>query len=240
MKKDHLLGVLVLLLFACGGDDLLPPAPPPPPLSQALAIVSGNSQQGTTGEFLAEPFVVRVTNPQGTGVSSVPVTWTVVSGAGGFGLPSSITPTAADGVASMSFRPTTPGTITVNAKADGVQGSPATFTVDVIGPVPPVVVLIRFGPLFDCYGAPSPQDPSIFEGPEGTIPVGALVEWEYADWLPPVCGAQLRSVSVPPGGLPFDSGIIRPGQRWGVVLEAAGDWLVTDVLNGGSVTLRVQ
>lgn len=63
--KIPVIGVLVLPLFACGGDDLLPPAAPPPPLPQALAIVSGNSQQGTSGEFLAEPFVVRVTRRRG-------------------------------------------------------------------------------------------------------------------------------------------------------------------------------
>lgn len=128
--------------------------------------ISGNSQQGTSGEFLAQPFVVRVTGTRGEGVSSVPVTWTVVSGSGEFGVPAEITPTAADGVALISFRPTRPGPTTVIAKVDRVQGSPATFTVLADGPV---VVLIRFGPLFDCYPGGSDQDPSRFLGPEGTI-----------------------------------------------------------------------
>jgi len=241
--KAHLVGVLVSLVFACAGD-VLPPAPPPPPPPPpapvpVLAIVSGNGQQGTTGEFLAEPFVVRVTNPQGAGVSNVSVSWTVVSGAGGFS--TLITQTAADGVASVFFRPTTPGRITVNAwAADAVQGSPATFTVDVLGPLPPGDVLIRFGPIFDCYFTPANNDPSIFSVPEGTIPVGALVVFEYAPYLLPVCAAQVRSVSVPSGGVPFDSGIIQAGQRWGVVLDVAGDWQVRDVLNGGSAILKVR
>lgn len=159
--------------------------------------------------------------------------WTVASGSGEFWFPDAFTRTAADGVAKINFRPTRPGPTTVIATVDGVQGSPATLTVLADGPV---VVLIRSGPLSDCSG----NDPSIFGGPEGTIPVGALVEWEYMDWVHATCEARVRSLSVPPGGLPFDSGILQPGERFGIVLPVAGDWEVEDVINGGKGTLRVR
>jgi len=242
--------VLVSLVLACG-ENVLPPAPPgppppppppPAPVAAALTIVSGNSQLGWVGELLGQPLVVRVTSTEGTGVASVAVRWSIVSGAAEFGIPMSdtyLTYTGGDGRTSISMRPTAPGRITVSATADAVQGSSATFTIEVPEVVPASRVLIRFGPIFDCYGTPSPMDPSVFQAPEGTIAAGALVEWEYAASLPAVCGARLRSVSVPLGGVPFDSGIIGPGQRWGVILGAVGDWVVTDVLNGGSVTVRV-
>ena len=236
--KNHLLRILVLSVVACRGDDFLrPPPPPASPALRALEIVSGNGQQGTSGSDLGEPFVVRVTGPGGTGVGSVPVRWTVVAGSGAFEVASANSLTASDGVAFMFFRPTSPGLITVRAQVDGLPESPAMFTANVTGYA---VVVIRFGPLFDCYGTPSPYDPSIFEGPEGTIPLGSRVEWEYAAWLPASCSARVRTVSVPPGGVPFDSGDQRPGERFGFVPGVAGDWRYEDSINGGTGTLRVR
>lgn len=145
--------------------------------------MSGNGQQGTTAELLAEPFVVRVTGTGGTGVANVRVWWTITSGTGELGTPVGLTHTAPDGVTSMSFRPTRPGPAAVMARVEGVlAGSPARFTVDVLGPP---VVTIRFGPLFDC----TDDDPSRFLPPEGSIPVGALVEWEYMDWIHPAASS---------------------------------------------------
>jgi len=97
-------------------------------------------------------------------------------------------------------------------------------------------VFIPFGPSFDCTGG---LDPSVFPPQPGTIPVGTLIVWEYAPWLHPSCVAELRSVTVPPGGTPFDL-MIGAGQRYGVILDAAGDWVVRDVRYGGSVTLQVR
>lgn len=236
--KSHALIVVLISSFACGGDDFLrPPLPPATPALRALEIVSGDGQQGPSGIDLAEPFVVRVTGPAGTGVGNVPVRWTVVAGSGEFHITSAISPTASDGEAFMFFRPTSPGPTTVRAQVDGLPEWPAMFTANVTGYA---VVVIRFGPLFDCYGTPSPYDPSVFEGPEGTIPLGSRVEWEYAAWLPSGCSAQVRTVAVPPGGLPFDSGIQRPGERFGFVPGVAGDWRYEDSINGGTGTLRVR
>jgi hypothetical protein len=46
-------------------------------------MVSGNGQEGTRGEPLREPFVVRVTNALGAGVEGAAVVWNVTSREGG-------------------------------------------------------------------------------------------------------------------------------------------------------------
>jgi hypothetical protein len=240
--KALVFGVLAVLVLGCGEHSPTPsqltqPSPPPPP---ALTIVSGNGQHGRVGEFLAEPLAVRVTDPNGNGVAGVAVRWTIVAGGGDFGTPAAVTPTGGDGVAAISFRPRAtsgPDGISVAALAEGVDHSPAFFTLRVVPPpAVPAEVFIPFGPIFDCNGG---NDPSLFSAPEGTIPVGALVVWEYAPWLDSSCAARLRSVSVPPGGAPFEL-VVRAGERYGVMLDVAGDWVVQDMLNGGSVTLRVR
>jgi hypothetical protein len=229
----NLVPTLIVLISACG-EDLLPPSPaplpPPPPLPPLLSILSGNSQQGTVGAFL-DPFVVRVSSPAGAALASVPVTWAIVTGAGELGLPS-VTYTSADGVATMPLRPTAPGWIQVIATAAGVRDSPATFAVYIRDPRAPIEVVIRFGPNFDCGMA---NDPSYFQVSEEEIPAGSTVIWESV-W----CDAQLLTVSVPPGAQPFDSGIIKASQRWAVVLDVAGEWVFEDIINGGTVTLRVR
>ena len=226
-------GVLVLLLYACGGGSQ-PATPSIPLVPQAMTIVSGNGQHGITAEILSEPFVVRVIGTGGTGIANVRVWWTVTSGTGELGVPAGFTHTAHDGTTSMSFRPTRPGPAAVIARVEGgLPGSPATFTVDVAGPM---VVTIRFGPLFDCTA----DDPSQFQVHENGVPAGTLVEWEYAGWIHPACSARVRSVEVPPGAPTFDSGILAPGQRFGLVLGVAGDYEFEDVINGGKGVIQVR
>jgi len=239
LMKELGLAALVACVAACG-QAAVPSAPLPPEVLPLLAIVSGNSQAGTLGEVLAQPLVVRVTDAAGAGVAGVSVRWTAIAGAGEFGSPTPATQTAADGMALISFRPT--GTsnvtgVTVTATGDGLKGSPLLFTFHVLPPDVPAEVLIPFGPVFDCTGG---ADPSIFVGPQGTIPVGALVVWEYAPGLSGLCAARLRSISVPPGASSFESGPIAPGERFGAILGVAGDWVVRDVMYGGAVTLRVR
>jgi hypothetical protein len=220
------LGVLTLTLLACsGGDSLLVTSPPPPPAPPAmLAIVSGNNQQGTHNLPLAERFVVRVTNPAAQGVAGVEVSWAVTSGAGAW-IPwqpaQGVTITDAEGMTGVGFQPTVPGpsTSTVSASAAGLQGSPVTFTAVSDG------YRIRFGPSFD-YCAPA--DPPWFNPPEITMPVGATVEWVGS------CEARIVSQSVPPGGEPFDSGVLSAGMSFAFVPRVAGEWTYVDGINGGT------
>jgi hypothetical protein len=187
---------------ACGENVLPPTPPPPPPAPPVIAIVSGNGQEGKLGVTLSELLVVRVKDANGAAAPGKVVQWTVVAGAGQFGVAAAQTTTGADGTGAISFRPT--GTngygVTVSAVVVGAGSAPVyfSFLVDV-GSVP-LKVVIPYGPNFDCTGG---LDPSIFVPPQGPIPVGALVEWEYAPWLYPSCASQLRAVVVPAGALQF-------------------------------------
>jgi Tol biopolymer transport system component len=195
-----------------------------------LAIVSGNHQLGTHNLPLAEPLVVRVMNPAGQGVAGVEVSWAVTSGAGAWipwppgqkavTLPGqAVTRTDPDGKTGVLFLPTLPGTSTstVSASAAGLQGSPQTFTVWSTG------YRIRFGPLFDFC---TPQDYPRFDPPEITVPVGAAVEWVGS------CDARIVSQSVPPGGEPFDSGLL-VGRSFTFVPRVVGVWTYGDAISGG-------
>lgn len=91
-----------------------------------LELVSGDGQEGGVASALAEPLVVRVTDGLGNPVEGVTVTWSV-GGGGSIDPPTSVT--AADGTASAQrvLGPTA-GVQTAQAAADGLAGSPVTFT----------------------------------------------------------------------------------------------------------------
>ncbi|HEX6645336.1 MAG TPA: Ig-like domain-containing protein, partial [Gemmatimonadales bacterium] len=71
--------LLVPLVAACGGDDLVLPEEGVP---ATISVVDGNGQQGTVGNALAEPILVRVLDVQGRPVQGQQVTFTVVTGGG--------------------------------------------------------------------------------------------------------------------------------------------------------------
>lgn len=114
---------LLLGLFACGNDRPTEPVDPAAPA--AIAVLSGDQQEGTAGEQLSQPFVVRVTNSDGRAVPEIPVSWRVTSGEGrwlALGEYVSgpiLTTTDADGVTTARFQPTTDEPSTVAAKVQG-------------------------------------------------------------------------------------------------------------------------
>lgn len=118
--------------LGCGDDAVGPGAPE---AAYALAIVSGNGQQGVVGTPLTDALQVRVTDAAGAGVPQVWVTWRVDSGDGSLVLerPARLvtTKTDDDGNARVPFTPTLPGPATVVAWTDRVSGPPATFTIHV-------------------------------------------------------------------------------------------------------------
>lgn len=99
--------------------------------AETIEAVSGNNQTGTPNTQLDNPFVVKVTDDFGNGVSGVTVTFTVTDGSGK--LSGDVTTkdvvTGSDGRASITFTPGS-GTNTVTAAAAGLTGSPVTFTAE--------------------------------------------------------------------------------------------------------------
>jgi len=223
-----------LLFGACSGSDALTPAGSP----ARIAVVSGDHQVGREGELLNAPFMVRVTNARGEGLSGIEVNWRVTAGSGelrtGLQVRGSVTHTDHKGVAKVSFVPTIRGmSVVVEAVpiASDFVGVGATFTTSVLN-----VAVIRFGPLpmthCESSGSHSP-----FIGPH-TVAVGTTVEWVYAESMPAgECAARLASISAPPAGAHFDSGFLPKGGRFQFVPHVPGTWEYVDPINGGYGTL---
>lgn len=141
-----LLALGILVVPGCASD-VQAPEEAAAGTAAAIARVSGDGQKGDVDFPLGQPFVVRVTDARGAGVGDVEVIWRITSGRGLLELdpPSGFPPgssteatfdtrTDAAGNASVFLTPRLPGKTTVVAAAHGLEGSPATFTVEAILP----------------------------------------------------------------------------------------------------------
>lgn len=240
------LAVLVaLVLAACAGDDPVEPeqAGEDPP-DYGLVPLSGDGQTGKVGEELPEHLEVQVTDTNGEGVAGVEVVWSTSTGAGdlmtspfprgkGFGSKVSDT-TGSDGVSSVKFRPTELGTLTVTAETAGAGAPTVSFTTEVD------VLVIGF------YA--DPIDGNYFSTsltgwhPYGdfVVPVGTPVEWKANSGILSIVKARIRSTSVPPGGLSFDSGELTSDDRFRFVPSVVGSWDFVEEETGttGRLTAR--
>ena len=97
----------------------------PPPMPTALSIISGDNQNGLTGETLADPFVVEVRDQNGDPLEGVTVTFTV--SAGGGSLSDTSVDTDANGLAQTALTlGNDPGTNAVEASVEEITET-ATF-----------------------------------------------------------------------------------------------------------------
>ena len=95
-----------------------------------LVKVSGDSQQGTPGTALAQPFVVEVQDASSVAFAGVPVVFAVTAGGGT--LSATSTTTDANGQAASTLTlGTSAGTNTVQVSVQGISQS-ATFTADAV------------------------------------------------------------------------------------------------------------
>jgi hypothetical protein len=92
------LGV-ALVYGGCGGESTEPPPPDPEP--SRVSVVSGSGQNGTVGQQLAAPLVVRIDDQSGNSMSGVTVSFEVAAGGGTVG--SASTTTSAGGEASTTW-----------------------------------------------------------------------------------------------------------------------------------------
>ena len=226
-----------LVLGACAGDTsqtVLGPSSNPAARAAAIAILSGSDQPAKAGERLDQPLVIRVTDAAGSGVGHVPVSFDV-TGAGSLNGKDAPGPSRVSartdpaGTAQVWLEPYDVGRISVIARVEGAQVSPATFTVH------SSVVVIELRSLGN-YAA--------FYGPcrcvrtinTVTVPVGTPVEWKSVDDAP----YTVTSTSIPDGGIAFDSGTVKPDTRFRFVPSAIGTWEYRDTLSGLTATLKVK
>lgn len=98
-----------------------------PDAAAELEKFSGDQQAGVVGAQLANPLVAKVSDQFGNGVPSVMVSWSVSDGS----LSSPSVPTDQSGASAVTVTlPETAGPITITATADGLSGSPQTYTAE--------------------------------------------------------------------------------------------------------------
>jgi len=114
--------LLSLSLFGCGSDLVLPESPGSAAESIALTKVNGDEQQGTVGERLGAPLIVRVLNQDQQGVGGLTVTFDIGDPAGGTVDPASATTNSAGEAVSSWTLGTVPGPYSVVARLTGVEG----------------------------------------------------------------------------------------------------------------------
>lgn len=237
----------LILTSACTADSPVAPTPvgttspaaPGGPLPTAIAIISGNEQHGKAGEQLAEPFVVRVTDAKGNGVSHAPVSFQVASGAGALdggcdghgGAMTRSSRTNSDGIATMTFRPTVLGPTTVTARIDELEDAAVTFRTEA------TVLVIEFWFGYWNVGFTGPCTLSS----DVTAPIGTPVEWKVPveDERYPITYT-VTSTSTPPGGKRFDSGALTSRDRFRFVPTVIGTWEYRDQVTGLTGTLTVR
>ncbi len=246
MRRHHAVSAAATLLVAAACTGEHPSAPTPlttPPRSEnpaptAISLVSGNAQNGKAGEQLAEPFVVRVTDQSGNGVSNQAVSFEITSGGGALGGRCDVTTsvqirssqTDADGVATMAFMPTVLGRSTVSARLSG-PAAPVTFSADA------TVLVVEFWFGYWNFGFVGPCTNS----GDVVVPVGTPVEWRIPvhDDRYPVTYT-VTSASAPAGASGFDSGVLNSDERFRFVPLVAGRWEYRDRITGlmGSLTAQ--
>jgi len=177
-----------------------------PPTPTTIALISGDNQNGKTLESLSSPFVVEVTDDQGSGLPGVTVTWAVMAGDGD--LSSSLTDTNSQGEASVTFTPgTTTGDNVVTATVAGLTGSPVMFTSRT------TVLVIEMSGIAFVY-----PDGSINSG--ATVVVGDTIEWVNRDGVQHTATSNIE----PAGGSTFDSGLMANGATFRFAPDVAGTW----------------
>jgi hypothetical protein len=220
----------------------------------ALSVVSGDGQDGKTGEPLDEPFAVMATDGLGNPAANVRVTWTVVQGGGGFledadpddpwdwyssGTEEASGYTNAEGLAQVRFAPRTLGAVSANVELGGASAT-TTFTLDVNVLVIDYSMAWLLGPIFDdatCrvdpYGGQCFPDPGCTNC-LGSVPLGTTIEW-----VNHLARAQIVSTSHPSNGTGFSSPVLGQGDRFQFVPAVVGGWEYVDQVLGTPGTLTV-
>jgi len=129
----------------------------PPPAQ--LVTVGGDGQTGPPDVPLPAPFVVQVLDGLGGPFEGQTVAWTVTAGAAT--LTATTTVTDAGGLASVVATPSAGGTLTVQAAAPGLAGSPQTFTAGIGAAGPASVVAVAGDAQTATVGTAVPIAPTV-------------------------------------------------------------------------------
>lgn len=99
----------------------------------SISPVSGDTQRGVPGSSLLAPFVVKVGDAAGNGISGITVTWSVTAGGGSLSQTSTVTNSVGEATVVLTLG-SPAGQNTVTASAAELTGSPVTFTASAVEP----------------------------------------------------------------------------------------------------------
>ena len=94
----------------------------PPPMPTVPLIVSGDNQNGLTGEALTNPFVVEVQNQYGRPMAGVTATFAVIAGGGTLSVTTTMTDANGHAESTLTLG-NVPGTNTVTISVEGIMAS---------------------------------------------------------------------------------------------------------------------
>jgi len=129
----------------------------------SIAVASGDGQSRTVGLALAQPLVTIVKNAGGQAIGGITVSWTILSGDGSLGAPTSLTDGA--GQASNTFTVGgSPGSSTIQAAIQSNTALNASFTATATAVVNGSVTV----------------DDNFFDPNAVNVSVGGKVTWTWA------------------------------------------------------------
>jgi hypothetical protein len=133
----------------CGGGDGEPLAPDGPAPARRLEARSGSGQVAGRGQTLGASFVVAAVDQAGTGVAGVTITWAVTQGGGTLDQVSPVTDEHGEAAARLTTGAL--GAQVVTAGAEGLDGSPVTFTATAIAGAPVLVAAVPIPPNYGIH-----------------------------------------------------------------------------------------
>jgi hypothetical protein len=213
-----------------------------------LVRLSNDTLSGMVGVFVGQPAEIEVRDANGRAVPNAVVQWTLTGASASLcsaagtdcDTVSRALHTDNNGRVRAYIRPQGFGTTTLRATVFPGDGRPpsiasVTFTLSVIG------IRVNLSPFWDCGMV---SDPVLFVDYKWStalrVPVGAIVQFEFASWLGDGCRGRVLSATVPPGGQLFDSGDLTPGERREFIPRVAGRWEFRETYTNGLGVLIVQ
>ena len=130
----------------------------------SISLTSGSGQSAATGFPLPLPLVVRIRDQFANAVAGTPVQWSVVAGQATL-TPASSTSEANGNAQTQVTLGGANGAVSITASAQGLAGSPVTFTATAVSPA-------EFTAEVDVRN-------NFFQPASVTVPVGSRVRWTW-------------------------------------------------------------
>jgi plastocyanin len=197
-----------------------------PDVATTLSDAGGNGQSGVINAALALQVQAKVADEFGNGIPGVAVAWAAT----GATTSSASVPTNSAGISAVTVTlGGTAGPVTVTASAEGLEGSPLTFTetATLAPPIPTTAsVTVGAGIVFTS-NRNATHNPAV-----DTVAVGGKVTWT---WAPGSIDHSVRSTGSPS----FTSSSIQNSGTYQFTFNTAGTYSYDCAVHGTSMTGRV-